>query len=92
FFQTLAIVLNLLPLPPLDGFQAIAPWLPRDLRTTLYSLGWYPLLLFYVGLSYFPTFGAIFFTPIYVILARLHIDPYIVLQLIGFPNFYFWKH
>ena len=66
--------------------------LPRDLRTTLYSLGWYPLLIFYVGLSYFPTFGAIFFTPIYMTLARLHIDPYIVLQLIGFPNFYFWKH
>jgi Zn-dependent protease len=92
FFQTLAIVLNLLPLPPLDGFQAIAPWLPRDLRATLYSLGWYPLLIFYVGLSYFPRLASMFFTPIFIVLIRLHIDPYTVLQLIGFPNFYFWKH
>lgn len=90
FFQTLAIVLNLLPLPPLDGFQAIAPWLPRDLRATLYSLGWYPLLIFYIGMWYFPTLGAIFFTPIYVILARLHIDGAALAY--GIYNFYFWQH
>ena len=27
-----AILLNLLPVPPLDGFQAIAPWLPGHVR------------------------------------------------------------
>lgn len=90
FFQTIAIVLNLLPIPPLDGFQAIAPWLPRDLRATLYSLGWYPLLIFYVGLSFVPTLAAIFFTPIYVALARLHIDSLII--SFGWINFHFWQH
>eukprot|EP00457_Paulinella_chromatophora_P008724 gb/GEZN01008768.1/.p1 GENE.gb/GEZN01008768.1/~~gb/GEZN01008768.1/.p1 ORF type:complete len:347 (+),score=25.66 gb/GEZN01008768.1/:37-1077(+) len=28
FFQLSALVLNLLPLPPLDGFNALLPWLP----------------------------------------------------------------
>ncbi len=92
FFQALAILLNLLPIPPLDGFQAIAPWLPRDLRSTLYSLGWYPLFIFYGVLMLVPILSTMFFTPIYVVLARLHIEPYTVLYLIGIPNFYFWKH
>jgi Zn-dependent protease len=31
--QLIAVILNLVPVPPLDGFQAIAPYLPADLRT-----------------------------------------------------------
>lgn len=89
FFQALAILLNILPLPPLDGFQAIAPWLPRGLRATLYSLGWYPLLLFYAATWFVPTLGPIVFAPIDVILARLHIDGAALAY--GFYNFYFWK-
>jgi Zn-dependent protease len=30
--QLVAVFLNLVPVPPLDGFQAIAPYLPDDLR------------------------------------------------------------
>jgi len=30
--QLVAVILNLFPVPPLDGFQAIAPYLPDDLR------------------------------------------------------------
>src|SRR5437879_1573174 len=33
-----AIVLNLLPVPPLDGFQALAPWLPQPWRERLSGL------------------------------------------------------
>lgn len=32
FLQLVAVVLNLVPVPPLDGFQAVAPYLPEDLR------------------------------------------------------------
>ena len=31
-------VLNLLPIPPLDGFQAIAPWLQWNIRERLYAM------------------------------------------------------
>jgi Zn-dependent protease len=37
FLQVSAIVLNLLPVPPLDGFQAIAPWLPESVREQGYT-------------------------------------------------------
>jgi len=30
--QLIAVILNLIPVPPLDGFGAIAPYLPEDLR------------------------------------------------------------
>ena len=30
--QLIAVILNLVPVPPLDGFGAIAPYLPVDLR------------------------------------------------------------
>ncbi len=32
YFQLFAVFLNLLPLPGLDGFGALAPWLPRDVQ------------------------------------------------------------
>lgn len=33
--QLFGVVLNLVPVPPLDGFQALAPYLPADLRDKL---------------------------------------------------------
>jgi Zn-dependent protease len=33
--QFLTVVLNLIPVPPLDGFQAIAPYLPNETRVKL---------------------------------------------------------
>src|SRR5262245_37372246 len=32
FLQLVAVILNLAPVPPLDGFQAVAPYLPHELR------------------------------------------------------------
>lgn len=33
--QGFAVILNLVPVPPLDGYQAIAPYLRHELRTTV---------------------------------------------------------
>lgn len=35
FFELMAFVLNILPVPGLDGFAAINPWLPRALTSTI---------------------------------------------------------
>lgn len=35
FLQMIAVVINLLPIPPLDGFQIISPWLDPKLREKL---------------------------------------------------------
>lgn len=35
FLQLLSVILNLIPVPPLDGFQIISPFLKEDLRLKL---------------------------------------------------------
>jgi Zn-dependent protease len=52
FLQLLSVILNLIPVPPLDGFGIIAPYLDEDLRlklstpptSTLLFMGYFLLL------------------------------------------------
>src|SRR5260370_19908889 len=50
-FQALAIVLNLLPIPPLDGFGVIAPFLSRDVQQIGYNFGIFGVMLIFLVLS-----------------------------------------
>ena len=45
FVNVSAIVFNLIPIPPFDGFGIIAPWLSIELRVLANRLGFLPLLL-----------------------------------------------
>jgi Zn-dependent protease len=61
FFQILAFVLNILPVPGLDGYGAIEPYLPPEAR----ELGakarpWAPLVLFALLIA-FPPVANVFF-------------------------------
>lgn len=47
FLQITALVLNLIPIPPFDGFGMIAPWLSIELRILAARLGMLPLLLLF---------------------------------------------
>jgi Zn-dependent protease len=47
FLQITALVLNLIPIPPFDGFGMIAPWLSIDLRILAARFGMLPLLLLF---------------------------------------------
>ena len=47
FLQITAVVLNLIPIPPFDGFGMIAPWLSIELRILANRLGMLPLLLLF---------------------------------------------
>ncbi len=48
--QVFAVLFNLLPIPPLDGFGIIEPYLPREIRERARSFGWMGLVLLYVVL------------------------------------------
>jgi Zn-dependent protease len=54
WLQATALVLNLLPIPGLDGFNAIRPWLPR---------AWAPALRQIERFALFALLGIIFFVP-----------------------------
>ncbi|WP_228717383.1 site-2 protease family protein [Allosaccharopolyspora coralli] len=67
FLQVIAFVLNMLPVPGLDGYGAIEPWLSRPAR----ELGakarpWAPLILFAVIIG-IPFAGSAFFSLAYAV-------------------------
>lgn len=88
FLQISAVVLNLIPLPPFDGFGAIEPYLPMDVRVKLAEtrgmLSWIVLIL----LWQVPFIGSLFWGLI-GFLAQLVGIP---LQLagLGLDQFMFW--
>ena len=43
--QVTAVILNLLPFPPLDGYRAIAPFLPKNVQMTFDRWGSVPLFV-----------------------------------------------
>lgn len=45
FLQVTAVLLNLLPLPPLDGYRAIAPFLPKNVQMMFDRWGSVPLFI-----------------------------------------------
>lgn len=55
FLQATALVLNLLPIPGLDGFNVIRPWLPES---------WSPILRKIEGLAMLVLLGLVFFVPV----------------------------
>ena len=43
--QVTAVILNLLPLPPLDGYRAVAPFMPQNVQATFDRFGSLPLFI-----------------------------------------------
>lgn len=86
--QVTAVLLNLLPLPPLDGFNAIAPYLPRETEMQLRQFGFLPLLLIFFLFSV-PSFNEAFFNQVDIMLEFLQVDP--IWWSAGLNLFRFWE-
>ncbi|MFC9362024.1 site-2 protease family protein [Rhodococcus sp. NPDC057014] len=64
FLQVMATVLNLLPVPGLDGYAALAPFLPPRTRRSVDQFTPYGLLIL-VALLFVPSINVVFFDVIY---------------------------
>jgi Zn-dependent protease len=74
FFQATAVVLNLLPLPGLDGYGALEPWLPRELREwgmRIRRYSFFALLILFVAV---PAFGRGFQLAVLTITDALRVE------------------
>ena len=89
FFQVAAIVLNLLPIPPLDGFGVITPWLPREFAQLAMSVSLYAFILLFVLIWYVPQASAAYFNAVFGIMGAIGIDP--VFAQLGIQNLFFWQ-
>ncbi len=88
FLQISAVVLNLIPLPPFDGFGAIEPYLSQNIRMGVaQARGMIPLVIFFL-LWYVPFINNAFWSLV-LGLARLDGIPLQLVQL-GLSGFQFW--
>lgn len=90
FFQATAIVLNLIPLPGLDGFGVIEPWLPAGIRDVAIRAGGIPVLILFVLIMSVPQVARLITMNSLRIVDAVGVDPsYIVL---GLDKFRFWEN
>ncbi len=88
FLQVSALVLNLIPLPPFDGFGAIEPYLPMNLRASLMQTrGMLSIAVFFL-LWYIPFINDAFWGLV-ISLSQLAGVPIQLVQL-GLRGFQFW--
>lgn len=85
-----SLILNLLPIPPLDGFQAIAPWLPKETSEKLYAASSQTVVILFLALWFIPPLNSALWHSVYWISDLLGVDPYV--GHLGWKTFQFWKH
>lgn len=86
-----AILLNLIPVPPLDGFQAIAPWLPAEMRERLFAMSNMGPWILFLALWYVEPLNQAFWDAIWFFTRLLGVDPY-TSYVVGMHAFRFWEH
>lgn len=87
--QLSALILNLLPIPPLDGFQAVAPWLSTRLRERALELSNICFFVLFILLWYVEPMNDLFWSSVHGLSELLGIDRR--LGWIGFREFRFWE-
>ncbi len=90
FLQGTAIVLNLIPIPGLDGYGVIEPYLSYQTRQTFESIRPYGFIIIFVLFLWVPLFNQIFFGIVTQGVGLLGFDPIMVFS--GLANFRFWIH
>lgn len=89
FLQATALILNLLPLPGLDGFNAIRPFMPASWTPALRKLDAVALLILLAAVFLIPGFSALLFGGAATLAALLGV-PVQAIQA-GWDAFHFWK-
>jgi len=87
--QISAVLFNLLPVPPLDGFQAISPWLPSHITDKLMAQASTLTFLLFIILWSAPGASHAFWSVVQGISTFLGITPDLASE--GWTRFQFWK-
>jgi Zn-dependent protease len=78
FLEITAIVLNLIPIPPFDGFGMIEPWLSIELRVFAKRLGMLPLIVLFFLLWQGGPVSSVFWNFTYGLTNLLNVPQYLV--------------
>ncbi len=86
--QVTAAILNFLPVPGLDGYGVIEPWLPYGIRRQVEPFAPFGLLAVF-GILWIPEVNAVFFDAVHTLLSALGIPE--LETYCGFELFRFWN-
>lgn len=78
FFQAAAVVLNLIPVPGLDGYGILEPWLPYDVRVALQPFYTYGFLILFLLIWQVPAFDQMYINGVSHVLTTFKVDPGLV--------------
>jgi Zn-dependent protease len=84
-----AVLFNLLPVPPLDGFGILAPLLSRNIRALLYSFSMFGFFLIFILFAMNPQIRTFFQTTMDNMLHTLNVSPLLADR--GLYEFMFWR-
>jgi len=87
--QISAVVLNLIPMPPFDGYRALAPYLGQELRARIDQVGGIAVMLAFFVLWYVQAVNTFFWQVVFQISGWLHVPVLLAIQ--GFNQFQFWR-
>ena len=87
--QVSAVVLNLIPLPPFDGFGIIEPFLPTALRIRVAEMRGMLSLVVFLALWYVPAVGRVFWGLVGFLADAAGIP--LQLAFVGYDQFLFWQ-
>jgi Zn-dependent protease len=87
--QVSALVLNLIPVPPFDGYRSLVPFLNQQLRFNIDQYGNIIMLLFFVLLWYVPFVNTLFWNVVFQVSVWLHLPVFLAIQ--GLNLFQFWR-
>ena len=83
------IVFNLLPIPPLDGYGIIVPWLPNKIQIPLRRFGLFGLIFLFMLLWIVPLFNLLLLGSAFIIAVKvLGVPPDLIWQ--GIESFDRW--
>lgn len=89
FLQATALILNLLPLPGLDGFNAIRPFLPKSWAPAIRKVEGFALIILLAAIFLIPGFSGLLFGTAVSLTAGLGVPVEAVRE--GWAAFHFWR-
>jgi Zn-dependent protease len=87
--QVSALLLNLIPVPPLDGFQAISPWLPEEMARRAMEWANAGTFLLFILLWYVEPVNGAFWKAVFAISELAGVPP--ELGWAGWQEYRFWR-
>jgi len=84
-----AVLFNLIPVPPLDGFRAISPWLPEEISERLLQQSNVLIWVLFILMWYVRPLNEAFWNLVYAGMSLVGVD--YNLAMMGWREFAFWR-